>query len=722
MIRSLFFHLNHAFIWRWTLRVWDQRVRASSLDRLVYLLLHRLGLMGQEEGLLLKKLIKPGMRILDVGANVGLYTLDLARLTGPSGRVFAFEPEPNLFSALRKNCAANRAVNVTPFQCAAGAVNGRATLHRGTFNSGDNRLGPSTGNRQSIEMEVSRLDEILLEPRVDFIKLDVQGHELAALSGMEQLIADSPNVRVLFELAPASLRASNTSPESLLDFFHERGFDLYEVKDACPRRVRDSAELLADLRGSQFTNLLAARDVLEQLPEKPAVRIEQELEVRQPKWSWFRFFWVCALGLSFLVSVLAAVRGGFVGPDYNTHFWRLVQMPNLLDFSSTDPPIYYLLGRGLYRLTGPTNAFPITLSILQAALNTVALWCFFLFSERRFRSPVLHLALVLFLAFLPVRVIHSVSLGTDCLTVPIFVLVLFLFDKFLSAQTSTFRNAALLGLGLTLGICCKYSFMALLPAVFLMFVSLWWKWRWSLKRFVGICALALVLPSAVTLHNFWASSHGSGYSTNTLWRGKGMGADMSHKELFSVRVVDLQLYKAPEYFKREILTANKYSYLGLSHFGVFTDPMNLFQVFKLPHHLDGTLIPDYKTRLPWKTSVMQASMKLGTLWTGLALLGTAWLLFRALNHLFRDKLRREEAAILLGIAYFLLMFLPLPYVHAALLFGYWTPRLILPALLCFFLAAFLLLDRKVGGGSTWFAFVVLTLAVIQCGIEITMLV
>jgi hypothetical protein len=187
-------------------------------------------------------------------------------------------------------------------------------------------------------------------------------------------------------------------------------------------------------------------------------------------------------------------------------------------------------------------------------------------------------------------------------------------------------------------------------------------------------------------------------------------------------VVDLQLYKAPEYFKREILTANKYSYLGLSHFGVFTDPMNLFQVFKLPPHLDGTLIPDYKTRLAWKTSVMQASMKLGTLWTGLALLGTAWLLFRTLNHLFREKLKREEAAILLGIAYFLLMFLPLPYVHAALLFGYWTPRLILPALLCFFLAAFLLLDRKVGRGSPWFAFIVLTLAVIQCGIEITMLV
>jgi FkbM family methyltransferase len=722
MIRSLLYQLNHAPIWRWRLRVWGQRVRATSLDRLVYLVLHRVGLMGTEEARLLKKLIQPGMRILDVGANIGLYTLDCARLTGPSGRVFAFEPEPNLFSALQENCAANHAVNVIPFQCAAGAVNGRAILQRGTFNSGDNRLGPAKADGQSIEMEIARLDEVLLVPTVDFIKIDVQGHELAALSGMEQLIALSPDVKVLFEFGPAGLRAANTSPESLLDFFRERGFHLYEVKDARPRRILDSDQLLAGLRGNQYTNLLAARDVLEQLPEKPQVRIEEELEARKPRWSWFRFFWFCALGTSFLVSAFAAARGGFVGPDYNLHFWRLTSMPKLLDFSTTDPPVYYLLGRGLFRLIGPTNAFPITLSILQAALNTAALWWFCLFSERRFRSPILHLALVFFLAFLPVRVIHSVTIGTDCLVVPSFVLILFLVDKFLSAATSTFRNATLLGLALTLGILGKYSFMSLLPAVLLIFVFMWWKWRWTLQRFVGICALALVLPSGVVLYNFWASSHGSGYSTNTLWRGKGMGSDMSHKELFTVKRTDLQLYQAPEYFKREIMTAFKYSYLGLSHFGVFTDPMNLFQVFKLPPHLDGTLIPDYKTRLPWKTTVMRASMMLGTLWTFLALLGTAWLFFRALNHLFREKLRREDAAILLGIAYFLLMFLPLPYVHAALLFGYWTPRLILPALFCFFWAGFLLLDRKAGGGSAGIAIVVLTLVVIQCGIEITMLI
>ena len=273
------------------------------------------------------------------------------------------------------------------------------------------------------------------------------------------------------------------------------------------------------------------------------------------------------------------------------------------------------------------------------------------------------MAFVLFLTFLPVRIIHAVTIGTDWLTIPVFVLVLFLFDKFSSERTSTARNAAFLGLALALGVCSKYTFMALLPAVFVVFVFLWWKRAWSLKRFALICALALALPSAFSLYSFWASPRG-GFNTHQLWLGKGMPADLNFKDLFSVKANDAQLFSAPEYFKKEILVANKHSYLGLSHMGIFTDTMNLFQVFQLPPNLAGYLIPDMKTRTPWKTSVMKASMSLGVLWTFLALIGTAWISFRALRNLCRDKLEPEDTAAFLGIAYFLLMFLPLPFIYA----------------------------------------------------------
>jgi FkbM family methyltransferase len=262
MISSVLYDLNHAPIWRWGIKVWDRRIRAASLDRLVFLALHRAGLMGQEEMPLLEKLVEPGMQILDVGANIGLYTLLLARLTEDSGRVFAFEPEPNLFSVLCENCAANEAVNVTPFQCAAGDANGRATFQRATFNSGDNRLGAGKPGAQPIEVEVARLDDVLPVQTVQFIKLDVQGHEVAALTGMQQVLASSPDVRVLFEFWPAGLRAANASPELLFKFFHERGFLIYEVEKGQARRLDVPASLVSKLGAKRYTNLIASRTPL----------------------------------------------------------------------------------------------------------------------------------------------------------------------------------------------------------------------------------------------------------------------------------------------------------------------------------------------------------------------------------------------------------------------------------------------------------------------------
>lgn len=189
-------------------------------------------------------------------------TLLLARLTGEVGHVFAFEPEPNLFSVLCENCAANNAVNVTPFQCAAGDANGRATFQRATFNSGDNRLGGSKPGAQSIQVEVARLDDVLPAHPVQFIKLDVQGHELAALTGLQRVLESSPEVRVLFEFWPAGLRAANATPELLFKFFHERGFLIFELEKGQARELDRPASLVSKLGDKRYTNLLASRTPL----------------------------------------------------------------------------------------------------------------------------------------------------------------------------------------------------------------------------------------------------------------------------------------------------------------------------------------------------------------------------------------------------------------------------------------------------------------------------
>ena len=155
--------------------------------------------------------------------------------------------------------------------------------------------------------------------------------------------------------------------------------------------------------------------------------------------------------------------------------------------------------------------------------------------------------------------------------------------------------------------------------------------------------------------------------------------------------------------------------------GVFTDPLNLFQELPVSQRIDRYLIPDLKIRQPWKTPVMVASMSLGTLWTVLALIGIPLIFLGALKHLWEDKLEREDVLAVLGGAYFLLMFLPIPFVNNGVVSGYWDPRLILAPLLCFFCAAFLLIDKSVARSSKTIAAVFLALVIIQSAIEIVML-
>jgi len=434
-----------------------------------------------------------------------------------------------------------------------------------------------------------------------------------------------------------------------------------------------------------------------------------------------RLLWAGALGVSVMLSIFAALRGGYIGPDYHTHITRLTEWGKVFDFSTTGPPTYYLLGHALFRLIGSNNAFPITLSILQAAVNATAMWFFFRYTEARFQSRVIHSAFVLFLTFLPVRVIHAGTLGADCLTIPCFVVVLLLVDKLLARETATLKDAAFVGLALGLAVWVKYSFIALIPVILLLLIWRCRRSRWHLKRFVAICILSLLLPSILAFYSWRTTTHLRSYYTELLWLPKGIEPDMNFADLLFVNKNDLQLFTAPEYFKKQILAAHKHSYMGLMHLGVFTDTMNLFQVLTVPQRFGSIMIPDQKIRRPWKTYVMRASMSLGVLWTILALIGSPWILVRGLKNLWRDKLEREDAAIFFGVAYFLLMFLPIPFVYNGNLFGFWTPRLILPSLLCFFLAAFLLIDRKIAAKSRLIAPAIFGLVIIQCAIEVVML-
>ena len=267
MFRQALYRINHARCWTRCVRIAGLRVRACSADRLAYLWCHKLGLLGRDDRRVLEAQLRPGMRAVDVGANLGLTTLMMARLVGPTGSVIALEPDPRLHATLERNIAANDARHVTALCAAAGDRTGRAMLRQSPLHTGDHRMYAMDGHegRAGVEVDVIRLDDVqvLAGQAVDFVKIDVQGYEAHVLSGMEAVMARSPRLCIMFEYTPAKLHAAGSEPAELLARLRERGFTIHQV-DARGRMKRiESNGAIAGLHrpiGRYFLNLLAIRD------------------------------------------------------------------------------------------------------------------------------------------------------------------------------------------------------------------------------------------------------------------------------------------------------------------------------------------------------------------------------------------------------------------------------------------------------------------------------
>jgi FkbM family methyltransferase len=257
--------LNRARVWRREVRVWQQRLIVPSADRLLYAALHRAGWMGRAEHRFFPEVIRPGMTVVDVGANIGLYALFFAQLVGRAGAVYAFEPEPALFGALARGRELARRENLRVFPLALGDAPGRQRLHRSFCNSGDNRLrrpaAPSAdAGADAPEITVARGDELLAAvPTVDFIKIDVQGWELHALRGLSATIERSPGIQIYLEFWPRGLRAADCEPAALLRFLEEHGLAIRRERAGRWEPAGSGAALASEIADNRYVNLWAGK-------------------------------------------------------------------------------------------------------------------------------------------------------------------------------------------------------------------------------------------------------------------------------------------------------------------------------------------------------------------------------------------------------------------------------------------------------------------------------
>ena len=232
-----------------------------TLDEPLFRLIYFRGTHEAETSELLGRLARPGQAWVDVGANIGVFTLLLAKRVGPGGRVVAYEPNPRMADFLQRSIGDNKFGHVDLRRLAVGAEAGAATLHvpsdpeRAAGGSGRATLvaDGSVGDVRAVEVPVVRLDDDLpLDLPLDGIKIDVEGFEMAAFRGMERRLRERPPATIVFEAT--RLAGALATPEELIAFLSEFGYACYHVSSR--RRVRPGESY----PGGFSENVLALRE------------------------------------------------------------------------------------------------------------------------------------------------------------------------------------------------------------------------------------------------------------------------------------------------------------------------------------------------------------------------------------------------------------------------------------------------------------------------------
>ncbi|MFM9945201.1 MAG: FkbM family methyltransferase [Bacteroidia bacterium] len=173
----------------------------------------------------LKKIIKPGDTILDIGANIGFYSKILAQCTGKYGKVHSFEPDLINFKHLKKNTRG--LVNIVLNNKAVSDKSGTINIYKSKDLNVDHRTYP-VGEYESIDViEAISIDEYLNNSwKVNLIKMDIQGFEVSAMKGMEKTIKANPELKMLLEFWPHGLHAAGSSVAQFCEVIKSLGLKI----------------------------------------------------------------------------------------------------------------------------------------------------------------------------------------------------------------------------------------------------------------------------------------------------------------------------------------------------------------------------------------------------------------------------------------------------------------------------------------------------------------
>lgn len=184
---------------------------------------------------LICSVVKPGNNVLDIGANIGFYTAEFSRLTGAKGTVFAFEPEPLNFKYIQQNCGHLK--NVKLINKAVSDKTGTLKIYLSKMLNVDHRTYQIDDYSDVKEIDAIAVDDYLRANenlKIDFIKMDIQGFEMAALKGMLTTLRSNTEIKIISELWPYGLQKAGSSATEMVLFLNSEGFNVYLLTSTPP--------------------------------------------------------------------------------------------------------------------------------------------------------------------------------------------------------------------------------------------------------------------------------------------------------------------------------------------------------------------------------------------------------------------------------------------------------------------------------------------------------
>ncbi len=214
-----------------------------------------------------RSIIKDGMTVVDIGANIGLYTVIASKLVGSNGKVFAYEPEQENFGFLSRNIEVNNFKNSTPLQIALSDKAEERKLFLAKDNKGHHSFVQDNQANIPVSVHTETLDSSLAKygsPIVDVIKMDIEGAEPLALMGMKETITRNPNIIIFTEIFPNAIRRLGYDPLDFLKMFNHYDLSVWVIDEdvAKPTLLKpaDFASYIAYFpKGEAFHNLYVSK-------------------------------------------------------------------------------------------------------------------------------------------------------------------------------------------------------------------------------------------------------------------------------------------------------------------------------------------------------------------------------------------------------------------------------------------------------------------------------